>query len=149
MKFSATLLLSKKTATGIAVPEEIVVGLNAGKKPAVTVTIGDNYTYRSSIATMDGKYMIPVSAEHREGAGIAAGDELEIELALDTEPREVEVPDDLAGELERNEAAQRFFASLSYSNKRRIVLQITDAKTAETRRRRVDKAIAQLNEGKI
>ena len=71
MKFRGTLLLAGKTATGFEVPAEVVADLGAGKKPAVTVTLNNGYSYRSSVGSMGGKYMLPVSAEHRAGAGIA------------------------------------------------------------------------------
>lgn len=148
MEFKATLLLSKKTATGIHVPDEVVEALGGGKKPAVNVTIG-SYSYRSTIGTMDGKFMLPVSKEHREGAGIEAGDEIEIALELDTAPREVDVPDDFAEALNRHENARQFFDSLSYSNKRRFVLNIEGAKSVETRQRRIEKSIELLREGKL
>lgn len=148
MKFKATLHLSKKTATGIPIPDEILEGLGGGKKPAVKVTIG-SYTYRSTIGSMDGKFMLPVSKEHREGAGIQAGDEIEVELELDTAPRELIVPDDFAEALNRHEEARRFFDGLSYSNKRRFTLNIEGAKTAETRQRRIGKSIELLREGKL
>jgi bifunctional DNA-binding transcriptional regulator/antitoxin component of YhaV-PrlF toxin-antitoxin module len=148
MKFQTTVELGGKTATGIRVPAEVVEELGAGKRPAVLVTIRD-HTYRSTIATLGGEFMLPVSAAVREQAGIAAGDEVEVEVELDTAPREVVVPPDLAAALEADDAAKRFFDSLSYSNKRRIVEPIGDAKTAETRQRRIDKAVSKLHEGKI
>lgn len=147
MKFSTEIILGSKTATGFEVPREAVEALGTSKKPPVLVTIG-GYTYRSTVAVMGGKYMVPLSAENRQGAGVAAGDQVEVELALDTEPREVSVPDDLAAALAKDEAAASFFAGLSYSNKRRIVLQIEQAKTAETRERRIRKAVESLKEGK-
>lgn len=148
MNFRTTVELGGKTATGIRVPPEVVAGLNAGKKPAVRVTI-NGYTYRSTVATLDGAFMLPVSAEVRERAGVAAGDEVEVALELDTAPREVEMPPDLAAALEADPEARRFYESLSYSNKRRIVEPIGQAKTAETRQRRFDKAIASLREGRV
>ncbi|WP_027086901.1 YdeI/OmpD-associated family protein [Cohnella panacarvi] len=148
MKFKATLELSKKTATGIHVPNEIVEALGAGKKPPVKVTIR-SYTYRSTIAAMGGRFMLPVSAEHREGAGLQAGDEFEVEIELDTAPRELTVPDDFAEALDREGEARRFFDSLSYSNKRRFVLNIESAKSAETRRRRIEKSVELLREGQL
>jgi hypothetical protein len=148
MKFRAILELGGKTATGIQVPEEVVTTLGSGKRPAVRVTIG-SYTYRSTVAPYSGAYYIPVSAEVRSHTGIVAGDEVEVELELDREPREVTVPDDLSAALDEEPAARRFFDGLSYSNKRRIVLGVEDAKTAETRQRRITKAVANLREGKI
>jgi bifunctional DNA-binding transcriptional regulator/antitoxin component of YhaV-PrlF toxin-antitoxin module len=143
MQFRALLQLGGKTATGIEVPAEIVTALGAGKRPAVRVTIND-YTYRSTVAPMAGSFMLPVSAEVRQGAGISAGDEVEVEVELDTAPREVDVPPDLALALDREPDARRAFDALSYSNKRRHVLSIEEAKTAETRERRVAKAVAEL-----
>ncbi|MGZ3582710.1 MAG: DUF1905 domain-containing protein [Ktedonobacterales bacterium] len=148
MRFRTTIQLSGKTATGIRVPEEVVTGLGSGKRPAVRVTI-NGYTYPSTVAPMGGEYMLPVSAEVRESAGVAAGDEVEVDVELDAAPREVSVPPDFAEALEGDADAKRFFDGLSYSNKRRIVLPIEDAKTPETRQRRIAKAISTLHEGKM
>lgn len=145
-QFQATLELGKKTATGICVPDDVVANLGAGKRPAVTVTI-NGYTYRSTIASMGGRFMLPVSAEVRAAAEVAAGDDVMVELRLDTEPRQVTVPPDLQEALDRDTAASQFFAELSYSNKRRLVLAIEGAKTAETRQRRIAKTVEQLHEG--
>jgi hypothetical protein len=147
MKFQTTLLLGGKTATGIEVPAEVVAALGSSKKPAVRVTI-NGFTYRTTVATMDGKFMLPVSAENRAGAGIAAGDEVDVEVELDTEPREVNVPPDFTAALDQDTEAKRYFESLSYSHKLRHVLVIEEAKTAETRQRRIEKAVAMLREGK-
>lgn len=148
MTFRATIILGGKTATGIEVPPEVVANLGSSKRPPVRVTIND-YTYRSTVAVMGGTFMLPVSAEVCERAGVAAGDEVEVDLALDTEPREVTVPADLAAALNQDATAQRAFEGLSYSNKRRLVLAIDGAKTAETRQRRVTKAIGNLREGRV
>jgi hypothetical protein len=147
MKFRSIIQLNGKTATGIQVPAEVVAALGSSKKPAVRVTI-NGYTYRSSVASMGGVFMLPVSSEHRQGAGVNAGDEVEVDLELDNEAREVNVPADFAQALDQDEAARRFFDSLSYSNKSRHVLAIEQAKTAETRQRRIEKAISQLHEGR-
>jgi bifunctional DNA-binding transcriptional regulator/antitoxin component of YhaV-PrlF toxin-antitoxin module len=147
MKFQAIILLSGKTATGIRVPEEIVAALGTSKKPPVKITIND-YTYRSTVASMGGHFMIPVSAEIRKAAGVEAGDEVEVDIELDTETREVAVPADFLDALENETEAKQFFDGLSYSNKRRLVFAIEDAKTAETRQRRIDKTTAMLREGR-
>lgn len=147
MKFRALIMQTGKTAAGIQVPEEVVQNLGAGKRPPVRVTI-NGHTYRNTIAVMGGVYMLGVSAANRQGAGVAAGDEVDIDIVLDTEPREVSVPPDFAEALARDAQAKRFFEGLSYSNKQRYVLPIEDAKTPETRQRRIDKAIGSLREGK-
>jgi hypothetical protein len=146
MKFSTTILQSGNN-TGIVVPPEVVEALSGGKKPAVTVTIG-SYSYRSSVAVMGGQFLIPLSAERRAESGIKGGDAIEVELTLDTEPREVVVPEDLSLALAGDAAAKAFFESLSYSNKLRHVLSITDAKTPETRQKRIDKTMDMLRSGK-
>ena len=148
MRFRTTVLQEGSTATGIRVPDEIVEALGAGKRPAVTVTI-NGFTYRSSIAVLGGAYMVGVSAENRAGAGVAGGDEVEVEIALDTAPRTVTVPDDLASALRAEPAAQQTFDGLSYSNKSWHVLQVTGARTDETRQRRIAKSVAALKEGRI
>jgi hypothetical protein len=146
MKFRGVVELNGKTATGIEVPAEVVVGLGPSKRPPVRVTI-NGYTYRSSVAPMGGRFLLSVSAQVRTGAGVAAGDEVDIDIALDTEPRAVTVPADLADAFERDPAARRAFDGLSYSHQQRYVLSIEDAKTAQTRQRRVDKAVSELRQG--
>lgn len=148
MRFRGIIQLSGKTATGIQVPAEVVEKLGSGKRPPVRVTI-NGYTYRSTVAPMGGEFMLPVSAEVRESAGVAAGDEVDVDIELDTERREVTVPPDFMEALDRDEDAKRFFDGLSYSNKQRVVLSIEGAKTAETRLRRIDKAMSDLREGRI
>jgi hypothetical protein len=148
MKFQTTLLSHGKTATGVEVPPEVVASLGTSKKPAVRVTI-NGYTYRSSVAVMGGKFMLRVSAENRAGAGVAAGDIIEVDLELDTEPREVALPADFVRALEENADAKRFFEGLSYSNKRRHILGIEDAKTDQTRQLRIAKSIRLFQEGKV
>jgi hypothetical protein len=147
MKFSAIIEQGDRTATGIEVPAEVVASLGSSKHPKVRVTI-KGYTYRSSVASMGGRFMLGVSAKVREGAGVAGGDKVTVDIALDTEPREVVVPPDFAAALKRHSDAKRVFDGLSYSKKQRFVLPIDDAKTAETRQRRIDKAITALREGR-
>ncbi|MDQ0116226.1 YdeI/OmpD-associated family protein [Paenibacillus harenae] len=148
MKFTAIILASKKTATGIQVPDEIVAALGTSKRPPVRVTL-QGYTYRSTVASMGGKFMIPLSAEHRSGASVEAGDEVEVDIELDNEVRELAIPDDLQAALEADPDAKRFFEGLSYSNKRRFVIPIEGAKTNETRQRRIEKTVGLLGESRL
>lgn len=148
MRFRATIQLNGKTATGIPVPPEVVASLGASKRPPVRVTL-NGYTYRSTVAPMGGVFMLPVSAEVREGAHVAAGDEVDVDIEPDTEPREVIVPPDFVDALDQDADAKRFFEGLSYSHKRRWVLSIEEAKTAETRQKRIAKAVSELREGKV
>ena len=146
MKFRATIRLEGKTATGFEVPPEVVEALGAGKRPPVRVTIGP-YSYRSTVAPYGGVFMLPLAAEHREAAGVAAGDEVEVELTLDTEPREVTAPEDLAVALDAVPGARRAFDALSYTNRKEIVRAVEEAKAAETRARRIRKAVEELTPG--
>ena len=146
MRFHAILQLAGKTATGFRVPAEVVAALGAGKRPAVRVTIC-GHTYRSTVAPLGGAFMLPVSAEHRASAGVAAGDEVDVDIELDTAPREVAVPPDFAEALDRDADARRHFDGMSYSNQRRYVLGIEEARSAETRQRRIARAVGELREG--
>jgi hypothetical protein len=147
MRFRAKLLATGKTAAGIEVPAKVVEALGSSQRPAVSVTI-NGYTYRSSVAVMGGKFMLGVSAERREAAGVAPGEMLDIDIELDTQPRELIVPLDFAKALDGDARARRFFDGLSYSNRQRQVLSIEGAKTPETRQRRIDKSVSTLREGR-
>ena len=129
-------------------PAEVVASLGPSKRPPVRVTVA-GHTYRSSVASMGGVFMVGVSAESRAIAGVAGGDEVEVEIVLDDAPREVAVPADFAEALERDAIARQFFEGLSYSNRRRFVLTIEDAKTDQTRQRRIAKAVGMLREGRV
>jgi hypothetical protein len=142
-----TAILQIGNNTGIEVPEESVEKLGSGKRPAVKVSL-NGFTYRSTVAVMGGKYLIPLSAERRANAKVKGGDKMEIVLELDTEPREVELPEDFKKALSKDKKALAFFESLSYSNKSRYVLPIGQAKTDETRQRRIEKAVSDLKAGK-
>ena len=146
MNFRATLVLHGKTATGIEVPDDIVTALGAGKRPPVRVSIG-GHTYRTTVAPMGGVFLIGVSADNRKAAGVAAGDEIDVGIELDTEPREVAVPADLAAALDADGDARQRFEKLSYSHKRQHVSAIEDAKTPETRQRRIAKTVDMLSDG--
>ncbi|MEP7141715.1 MAG: YdeI/OmpD-associated family protein [Ferruginibacter sp.] len=142
-----TTILQVGNNTGICVPDEIVEKLGSGKKPPVKVTV-NNYTYQNTIATMGGKFMISVSADIRNKASVKGGDKVTVYLELDTEPRVVSLPPDFKKALEKNVTARKFFETLSNSNKKKYTLPIADAKTDETRNRRIEKAVSDLSEGK-
>jgi hypothetical protein len=148
MRFRTRIEQGDKTATGIRIPPEIIESLGKGKRPPIRVTIG-NYTYRSTVAVLGGAYMVGLSAENRAGSGVGGGDEVDVDIELDTEPREVAVPEDFAAALAREPEAQRTFDKLSYSNKSWHTLQIEGAKAADTRARRIEKSVSALREGRI
>lgn len=147
MKFRTTIRQSDGSATGIEIPDEVVAALGAGKKPPVRLSV-NGYAYRSTVATVDGRSMVGFSAAHRAASGLAGGDAVEVEIELDTEPRVVEVPPELQAALDAEPRALETFDRLSNSMKGYHVAQVMDAKTAETRQRRIEKSIAVLREGK-
>lgn len=145
--FRTRILGTGQTTAGIEVPEEAVEALGRGKRPPVIVTI-NGYTYRNTVAVMSGTYMIGVSNEHRAASGLKAGDEVDVELVLDTQPRTVELPADFAAALDAEPAAKATFDKLSPSNKGYHVSLIEGAKAADTRQRRIEKSVEALREGK-
>lgn len=146
VKFQTTLS-SFGNNTGIEVPADLVEELGGGKRPAVLVNV-NGYEYRNTVGVMSGKSLVSVSAEVRKATGLAGGDAIDVTLTLATEPREVNVPDDLREALDREPAAAAFFVDLSNSLQRYHVDQITSAKTQETRDRRVVKAVDLFLAGK-
>lgn len=145
MRFWTEILLEGKTATGFVVPEEVVAGLGSGKRPKVTVTI-NGYTYRSTVAVMHGVSFLPLAAEHRNAAGVAAGQTVEVGVELDTLPREVAVPADFGAALE-GAGLRDTFDRLAFTHRKEHVRAIEEAKTAETRARRIEKALEMLRRG--
>ena len=146
MKFRATVELHGKTATGIEVPDDVVAALGAGNRPAVTVTVG-GHSYRTTATRMGGRFLIPLSAENRTAAGVAAGDEIDVDIEPDTAPRAVEVPADLAEALAKDEAAKTTFDALAFTHRKEWVRWVAEAKKAETRAARVAKTIEALHAG--
>ena len=147
MKFSGELRATGGNTAGFQIPDATVEELGGGGRPKVVVTV-NGYTFRSSIARMGGEYWLGVSAERRAAAGVKAGDLLDLEIELDTAPREIEVPADLAAALDADPAAKEFWGTMSYSNQRWHAEQITGAKKPETRAARVTKSVDMLREGR-
>jgi hypothetical protein len=145
--FTATVLLKGRSATGIPVPADVLDGLGGSKRPAVTVTL-NGHTYRTTVGVVAGESLIPVSAEVRAAAGVAAGDTLDVRIELDTEPRTVTLPADLDAALDGEDDARRFFAGLSPSQQKWFLTNVKSAKKAETRARRVAVSVEMLREGR-
>lgn len=146
MRFRTKILAAGKTAAGIEVPAKVVAALGSSKRPPVLATI-NGFTYRSTVAVMGGKYMLGVSNEVRNSAGVSADETVDVDLELDTAPRDVELPPDFAFALNRDAKAKKFFAGLSYSAKLRLVTPI-DVKNADVRKERISKTVAMLRDGR-
>lgn len=143
MTFRAVLQLDGATATGIVVPPEVVESLGGGGRIPVRATVA-GVEYPSTVAMRGGQAKLPVSADIRTRAGIAAGDDVEVDLVRDDQPRTVEVPEDLAAALAAVPGARERFDALSVSNRKRHVLAVEGAKAAETRARRVATVLEEL-----
>jgi hypothetical protein len=142
MKFSTTMFQDGNN-TGIEVPADIVAALDAGKRPPVVVKV-NGYEYRSTVAPMGGKYLLPFSADRRTESGIRGGDAIDVELTLDTAPRTVDVPADLQSALDASPAAAAAWDKLSYTYRKEHVRSVLDAKKAETRTRRIAAVVTKL-----
>jgi hypothetical protein len=143
MRFRAEIETNGKTATGIRVPAEVVAGLDAGKRVPVTVTI-NGYTYRTTVAPYTGLYLIPLSAENREGAGVRAGEVVDVDIERDDAPREVALPSDLAEALDAA-GVRAAFDALSFTRRKEYVVAVEGAKRPETRRARIERAVTELS----
>lgn len=146
MRFRAVIEQSGTSATGIEVPADVLDALGGGKRPTVAVTI-NGFAFALTLGSMGGRAMIPLSAERRTAAGVGAGDEADIEIALSDAPREVEIPDDLAAALADAPAARAFLEGQSFSLRKEWARWITEAKKPETRAARVAKAVELLGAG--
>lgn len=143
MIFQSTLFQAEgRPVTGIVVPPEVIESLGGGKKPPVKLTV-NGYTYRSTVAVMGGKFMVAFSSEHRAASGIQGGDAIEVDIVLDDAPRTVEVPEDFAAALAAA-GAREAFDKLAFSHRKEHVRSIEEAKTADTRTRRLEKAVATI-----
>lgn len=142
--FRTTLWAGRGNNVGIVVPPEVVAAFDRGKRVPVVVTIDGDYQYRNTITSMGGQFLISFNAETRKATGRGADDEVEVRLDVDDAPRTIEVPEDLAAELARDDPARAAWDTLSYSKQRGHAESITGAKAAETRARRVAKVMVAL-----
>jgi len=146
VRFHAVVELGGKTATGLAVPDDILATLGPSKRPAVRVTVG-GHTYRTTVAPMGGRFLVPLSADHRAAARVSAGDEVAVDIEPDDEPRDVAVPADLAAALLPDAEAQAFFDQLAFTHRKEWVRWVEEAKKAETRTARIAKTVGSLHAG--
>lgn len=147
MSFRATVELGGKTATGLQVPDQVVAALGSGKRPAVQVTVR-GHSYRTTVASMGGRFLVPLNAENRAAAGVAAGDEVKVDIQADTAPRDIPVPTDLAAALADDSAPLDFFDSLAYTHRKEWVRWIEEAKMPQTRESRIARTVEALRDRK-
>lgn len=142
--FRTTLWAGGGNNVGIVVPEDVVLSFGRGRRVPVTVTIDEDYTYRNTITSMGGQFLISFNSQTRAATGLGAGDEVNVTLELDDAPRVVEPPQVLARALASDPTAAKAWSKLSYSKQRAHAEPIDGAKTEETRQRRLAKTMAAL-----
>ena len=147
VRLTATLV-SRGPAAAVVLDEEHVTAVGEGAKRFPVVATVNGYTWRTTVSRMRGEFLLGLNRSVREEAGVEAGDSVELELELDTAPREVEVPTALAHALAEDEAARAAFDGLSYTRRKEYARWIEEAKRDETRERRVAKALEMLRQGK-
>ena len=145
MRFESTVELGGKTATGIPIPDAVIEALGSSKRPPVTITI-NGHTYRTTAVRMGGQFYVPLNAENRAAAGVAAGEDITVDIEPDTAPREVTVPDDLAAAMDDD--ARAAYDGLSFTHRKEWVRWVEEAKKPETRATRIEKTVAGLREGR-
>ena len=143
-----TTLVARGPAAAVVLEDDQVAELGEGKKRFPVVATVNGYTWRTSVARMGGEFLVGLNREVRTGAGVEAGDEVEVELALDEEPREVEVPAELAAALADDAAARAAYDGLAFTHRKEYARWISEAKRDETKARRVAQALDMLREGK-
>ena len=128
---------------GLEVPAEVVAALGGGARPRVVITV-NGHTWQSRIAIMRGRHLIGLSNANRQAAGVAVGNEVEVDVEFDPETPTVTEPTDFAGALDADPVARAAYDRLSYSHRREHLLAIEGAKKPETRARRIEKALTML-----
>jgi bacteriocin resistance YdeI/OmpD-like protein/uncharacterized protein DUF1905 len=145
MRFESVVELGGRTATGIPVPDEVIAALGSSKRPPVTITV-NGHTYRTTAVRMGGRFLVPLSAENREAAGISAGEEIVVDIENDTAAREVDLPDDLAAAMD--DGARAAYDALAFTHRKEWVRWVEEAKKPETRAARIEKTVVALREGR-
>jgi uncharacterized protein DUF1905/bacteriocin resistance YdeI/OmpD-like protein len=146
VRFKGRLTATPRGGGGtlVPVPREVAAKLGLRGMPKIQAVIAGT-PYRGSLMPMgDGTYCLGVLKSIQEAAGIGAGDEVHVELELDTAPRTVEVPPDLSAALARDGKAATAWAKLSFTNRKEVARSLEEAKKPETRERRLAAALEGL-----
>jgi hypothetical protein len=141
-------LVKRGPAAAVVLTDEQVAAVGEGAKRFPVVATVEGYTWRTTVARMRGEFLLGLSREVREGAGVEAGDTVDLELELDTKPREVDVPEALATALAGDANARAAYEKLSYTHRKEYARWIAEAKRDETRDRRVAQALEMLHDGR-
>lgn len=134
-------------AAAVVLDDAQVADVGEGAKRFPVVATVNGYTWRTSVARMGGEFLVGLNREVRQGAGVEAGDEVDVHLELDSAPREVEVPTDLAAALAADPQAGATFDRMAFTHRKEYARWITEAKRDETRQRRVQQAVEMIRAG--
>ena len=143
-----TTLHERGPAAAVVLDEGQVEAVGEGAKRFPVLATVNGYTWRTSVMRMRGEFMVGLNREVREAAGVHAGQTVNVKLALDSEPREVEVPEALATALAADPAASAAFDALAFTHRKEYARWVSEAKREQTRERRVAEALQMLREGK-
>ena len=147
IRLTATLV-PRGPAAAVVLDDEQVAAVGEGAKRFPVVATVNGYTWRTTVTRMRGEFLVGLNREVRERAGVEAGDSVELEIDLDTAPREVDVPEAFATALDGDRVAGAAFEALAYTHRKEYARWIEDAKREETRQRRVEQALEMLRSGK-
>lgn len=142
-----TTLAKRGPAAAVVLDDDQVQQIGEGAKRFPVQATINGYSWRTSVARMRGEFLLGLNREVREGAGVQAGDTVEVDIALDDAPRQVELPEDFKAKLAADPAAQRGYDGLSYTHRKEYARWVSEAKREETRRRRIAEALTRLREG--
>ncbi len=143
-----TRLQARGPAAAVVLSDEQVAVIGEGPKRFPVATIINGYAWRGSVARMGGEFLLGLRREIRDAAGVRVGDEVTVTIALDTAPREVDVPDPLAAALDADPSVRAAFDALAYTHRKEFARWVAEAKRAQTRDRRVAQAVTMIREGK-
>jgi hypothetical protein len=144
----STPLQPRGPAAAVVLDDDQVAVIGEGAKRFPVVATVNGYTWRTSVARMGGEFLVGLSKEVRTGAGVEAGDNVEVRLELDAAPREVEVPEALAVALAADPQAKASFEQMAFTHRKEYARWIAEAKKDETRDRRVRQAVEMIRAGK-
>lgn len=135
-------------AAAIVLDDGQVAAVGAGAKRFPVVATVNGYTWRTSVARMGGESLLGLNREVREGAGVQAGDEVDVTIEFDEAPREVELPEELVAALAADPQASASFERMAFTHRKEYARWIADAKREETRQRRVQQAVDMIRAGR-
>lgn len=142
-----TTLVARGPAAAVVLDEEQVAVIGEGAKRFPVRATVNGYTWSTSVTRMGGEFLLGLNRAVREAAGAQAGDEVDVAIELETAPREVDVPEELAAALAGDPAARVAFDKLAFTHRKELARSVAEAKRHDTRARRIARILEMLREG--